>query len=434
MATKSITRATGRKHVQRLNSVMPDSKKNVIFRASNPDHEIANLRAQVARGGDAPIDTSALGWMLPCNRDKLARELAHVRGGRYDWRNNKSDREELIGKIKASADDAEVAKEVADYRKFELTSDLLATPFALAPFQSINLSGDELPQIITPKTRQYFSVGYIGQDGGTRHDQWRTTRSATEIEMRLASTPKVEYPLIDLQQGSVTEFDKINAQLRWDMEYKIDGFALQALNAGLMETGIKALLNIHPDIDQTVIPDGNVLDLTDVPTYGAAHVWTITRMKAMLDHFARWGYNFDPDGPISLQTMIMSPGNARDSWDYVDLVSGYDSSGSFKENQPTRTVTTGQRESIMQTGGLLQSAWGYNWQTQFQPRVVKGEAWCFTNQPVGWYFTKSEWDKVIEWKDTPEAVEQNIGAIMYRKALQFYMPQLWAYRYLKILF
>jgi hypothetical protein len=434
MATiKKLSRSQGRAKVNRLDKLMPNEKRNCIIRPISMDHEIANIRRQAKETSD-PIDTSALGWMLPHNRQKIARELASARGGRLNWRTNKKDREELIALLKGAAEphDTENTRELASYRTFEITSDLLATPFALSPFQSINLSGDELPQIITPKTRQYFEVTYMGQDGGARRDQWRTTKRAEEMEMRLVSTPRVEYPLVDLQQGSVVEFDKINAQMRWDMEYKIENLALESLNNSLMANGIRDLIQIHPDIDETAIPDTNILDLRDVPTYGTANVWTVTRLKALLNHFAQWGFGFDPDGPISLQTMIMSPKNARDSWDYVDLVSGYDST--FGEDQPSRTITSQQREQIMSSGGLMNSAWGYNWNTQFNPRVVKGEAWCFTNQPVGWYFTKTEMDRTIEWKDDPDSIEQNIGQILFRKALQFYQPSLWAYRYLKVLF
>lgn len=438
---KIKTRSQARARLRQIEKDFPGHKGAVQGTvACMPDSDIASLR-EARDEGRAEVDTSNMRWMLPFNRRKIAREYASAAGERLNWRTNAADYQLYERLIRGSFTDRQLSHELAQYRNFEITSDILATPFALGAFQSINLSADELPQIITPKARQYFNVRYIGQDGGARQDAWRTARSAENFEMRLLSTDKIEYPLMDLQQGNVNEVSTINAQLRYDMEMKIDTEALTSLDNNQMNSGIKALLNIHPQIDQSNLPDENYLDLTDTATYGPAQVFTIARLKAILFQMAKWGFGFDPDGPIQIQSMIMSPLHARDSWDYIDLVSGFDSSGETwnvngtnragrPSDDPNQMVTTQMREEIMRTGGMLQSGWGYNWTTQYQPRLAAGKIYVFTNQPVGWYFTKSEWDQVIEWKDQPDYVEQNMAAILMRRSLQFVQPELWAYRYL----
>jgi hypothetical protein len=404
--------------------------QSVEGRPVMPDKDIASIR-EMRNDGNAEVDTEHLTWMLGCNRRKVAREYASAHEGRFHWRTNEKDRNELMSLLKKSYMDQKVSAEIAQYRNFEITSDLLAMPFALGAFQSINLSADELPMIITPKARQYFQVRYIGQDGGPHQDQWRTTKSAENIEMNMLSTDKIEYPLMDLQQGDVNAFSVINEQLRFDMEMKIDDLALQNLDSGKVVSGLKALLNIHPLINQANLPDTNYLDLTNTGTYGTANTWTLPRLKALLDHISKWGFGFDPDGAITIQSMIMSPQNARDSWDYVDLVSGYNSANALVDS-PTNTIPSSMRENIMSTGGMIQSGWGHSWTTQYNARLAKGRAYVFTNQPVGWFFTKSEWDKTIEWKDHPDFVDQNIGQVVQKKTARFYMPSLWAYRYVII--
>jgi len=418
--------------MRQLDAQFPDNKRDVNI-SCNPAMEIANLRSCRDGFRTKEFDLSGMQWMQPFNRQKVAAELASAQEERFNWRGSLEDRDvlkKLMNDAYDSKENVGKAKELADYRQFEITTDILAMPFAFGAFQSINLSADELVQIITPKTRQYFNVMWMGQDGGTQRAQWRTARSATELEMRLVSTERVEYPLIDLQLGDVNEFDKINQQLRWDMEYKLDNLALESLLEGKAESGLRAKLNIHPDIDQDNIPDTNYLDLTNTSLYGADGVWTLQRLKAVLRHFAMWGYTAgaDPDGPIKLVSMLMSPQNAQDAWEYVDLVSGFDSS--FGEKRPSDTITQSQREQIMSSGSLMQSAWGHSWTTQFNARIKKGRLYCLTNQPIGWFFTKTDWDRVIEWRDDPEHVEQNIGEIMLRRSVNFVRPELWGYRYL----
>ena len=427
MAAKN-TKTRNRLRMERADAMFPDSDANIRCGHLDVAGEIASIREH-RQARQSFEDFDGADWMLDCNSRRILQSIQDSAEGFYNWRDNANDRAELASMMQQAYDDAQAAKELASYRQFEVTSDLLAIPFALTAFQSINLSADELPQIITPKARQYFTVRYMGQDGGARQDQWRTTRSAEEIEMRAISTDKIEYPLLDLQQGNVNEFDKINAQLRFDMEMKIDELAKAMLDAGVVTSGIKDLLNIHPRINQTNIPDDNYLDLTSTGTYGTAHVLTIQRIKAILARMSMWGFGLDPDGPVRIKSMIMSPLHARDSWDYVDNVTGWNTTG---ESNPVNTVPRDTRNSIFAGGSMVTSAWGYNWNNIFNTQLAAGRLYVLTNQPVGWYFTKTNYDRMIEWKDQPDNIEQNQAQVLYRKALQFHMPDLWAYRFLVV--
>lgn len=365
-------------------------------------------------------------WYLPLNQRKWARQQSEGRANRLDWRNNKEHRELLSAKIRRSGERTEpgykAKLELNAYREFELLQDLFAIPFAMGPFQAINLSSDELPLIVFPKARQYFGVRYIGLDGSARQDQWRDERSVEQHEMRVISTDKIEYPLWDVQQGNVNRQSDINAQLRFDMEMKLDELAQAQIDAAKTTSGLRDLLSLHPLIVAANIPDTNYLDLTGVDTINKL---SLEKWKRILSHINSFGPGTDPDRTLTINAVIMSPQNVRDQWDYIDLVSGF-SGGD--EIEPAGTVLTSVREEIYRTG-MLNSAWGYNWSSVPNNRLDKGRLYVFTNLPLGWFFTKTEMDQLLIW-DGPDQLDENLGQIVWRRVFQFVVPDLWKHRVL----
>src|SRR5688572_7977629 len=142
MATATKSRSKGRQHLQKLDQQFPTAKKNVIIFPSNSMAiEVANIRTQRNIEQKKEFDLSGCMWMLPHNRQKVAAELASAQEGRFNWRYNAADRTELKELIIASEREipsGEKSADIASYRQFEISSDLLAMPFALGAFQSIN--------------------------------------------------------------------------------------------------------------------------------------------------------------------------------------------------------------------------------------------------------------------------------------------------------
>lgn len=365
----------------------------------------------------------AIPWMLPLNQRKVATEQANARHNSFDWRNNADHRERFSKLIRTSAERSDeglrTRLELNAYRQFELLRDMFAIPFAMAPFQAINLSADELPLIVFPKARQYFEVRFIGQDGGARQDMWRDEKSVEQHEMRSISTDKIEFPLIDIQQGNVNRQTDINAQLRFDMEMKFDKLAQDTIDAAETNSGLRDLLNLHPLIVAANIPDKNHLDLTAT----LPGVLTLAKWKTILSHINSFGPGIDPDRSIAINSVIMSPQNIRDQWDYVSLVSGF-SGGD--EVEPVDTLPTSVRDNIFSTG-MMNSAWGYTWTTMPNARLDVGRLYVFTNQPLGWFFTKTDFDQLLVW-DGPDQQEENLGQIVWKRVYQFVVPSLWKHR------
>jgi hypothetical protein len=362
------------------------------------------------------------------NRDHVERVVANRRENTFN-RSDKNDLKKFRQLLKDSARDEGVARELADYRQFELTADVMASPFALAAFQEVPLSATELPMIVRPRSRnsQRFTVRRASVDGGQYSAQWQTTKSAETAEMDLLSTDKVEYSLVDIQQGNVSEFDNINVELTYDMEMKIDGLAKTNIDAQQTASGLRDNLSIHPLVQVDTIPDTNYLDL-DTLYPGDPDVLTIEKLKYILNHVALLEAAFQKEG-LKMQSIQMSPLNLRDAWDFTDLV--YDATGS--EIAPKQTVTTPVREQIFSTGAIT-NAWGMTFSWVPNTQIPKGKMYVFFNQPLGWMFTKTEFDKLFKWDESNsmDHAEANIGEIMWRRCLAFYMPDLWKYRILII--
>lgn len=405
-----------RQQVNAAESLFPGDK--ITATALPPSGEIASVLA--GRPGASALN---IPWMLHANREKLHRELASYRQGLFDV-NDPEQLADYQALIRASGKDRVAGAELAAYRQFVLTNEIVASKFAFGAFQQVTLGADELPIIIKPKKRQYFNVRYIGNDGQARRDQWQDSRSASLLEMRRLSTDKIEYPLFDIQTGRIEAQNEINAQLKWDMDFKLDILAQDQLDANVTDSGLRALLSLHPKIIQANVPDKNHLDLTGV---GTAGVFDITKLKTILAHIASWGVDgITPDGGFTIQTIIISPQNMRDQWDFVNLVSGF----SGGDSQPDTVVPTPVREQIFNTG-VMNHAWGYTWNTIPNARIDKGRLYVFSNKPVGWFFTKPEFDQVLTW-DGPDFQERNEGHVVYNKVVQFVMPDLWLHHYLVV--
>lgn len=414
----ATSRKTDTPHEERLNAQYPNRPGCIT--ATPLVADIASVR----RGEHAPSEVS---WLLPANRAILNRRAEIATENRFD-RSNPADMREYSDRIRAASDNPDRARELAAYRIFELTSDVMASPFALGAFQGINLSADELPSIIRPRSRNYqrFTIRTIGQDGGARQDQIKTTKAFEAYEMDMISTDKVEYNIYDIQQGSVEGVEIADRELAYDMDMKIDYTAETNMFAAKTISGLRALLNIHPLIVSANLPDTNYLDLNTMHA-GNAGVLTIEKLKSILDHMAKFGA-VGGDGvgeSLAIQSIVMSPQNLRDPWDFIDLVASGD--GTVKP-LPGETVPREVRNQIFQSG-MFTSAWGQNFSWIPNGRIAKGRMYVFTNQPLGWFFTKTEFDRLIRW-DGPDNIEQNYGQVVMQRCLQFIIPDLWKHRVL----
>ena len=388
-------------------------------RSESPVSQIRSIRA--GRGSIDDCD-----WMLPGNIETQKDEFASFQEGRFDRR----DQDDLVryrNLIVAASDTANIKaqRELAEYRKFEITSDVMAVPWSMAAFQTVPLKPNELPMIERPQSKNLnsFNVSYVGIDGGRYSAQWRTTKEAETMEMEMLTTDRVEYSIMDLQQGDISQVDAINQRLLYDLEMKMDILAKANIDAAKVVSGLQDTMNIHSSVVLANIPDTNYLDLTAV---GTAGVLDIAKFKTILALVTKFGSAGGADVPIQMRSVMLSPQNMQDQWDFVSLVSGF-SGGDAVE--PKDTVPTSVRDNIF-ANGMFSSAWGYNFNWVPNNQLAKGKLYIITDQPIGWLFTKPIFDKMLKWDETnsPDHAERNMGELLYQKAVKFVVPDEWRYR------
>jgi hypothetical protein len=401
-----------------LDERFPDTEK-IIARPSNPQQAYERAR----RGEDC----ANIPWMNPRNVEAVNGLVKTRLDNSFDL-TKPEDRAEYRKRLVASGSNKQAAEEMATYRSFEITNDIMASPFALAAFQVIDLSPDELPLIERPRSRNFqrFTIRSQGIDGGSRQQQWQTTKSVSQFELDSIASDRLNYPLMDIQQGDISVSENINVELKYDMEMKIDALSKTNIDAVSADNGLRALLSIHPSVNTANIPDANHFDL-NVLFPGNPGVLTIQKMKFILNQIALLqGAGGVLDG-ININTIMLSPQNMRDSWDFIDLVSGV---GSGTEGvAPEQTVTRETRQAIYQSG-MFTSAWGYNWSWTPNSQLAKGKMYIFMNQPIGWMFTKQSMDRVYTWNEanSPDHAEANFGEVMMRRILSFLTVDVWKYR------
>ncbi len=402
-----------------LEDRFPGGSESIAARPSNPQQ--AFLRA---RKGE---DCANVPWINPDNHETLNTMVKSRIDNTFDM-SKPEDRAEYRKRLIATGHSAQAAEEMAAYRTFEITNDVMASPFALSAFQVIDLSPDELPMITRPRSRnlQRFTVRSQGIDGGSRQQQWQTTKAVSQYELDSLATDRLNYPLMDIQQGDISASEAINVELKYDMEMKIDALAKTNIDATSVDSGLRNLLSIHPAVNTSNLPDANHFDL-NVPFPNNPGVLTIQKLKYILNQIALLQSAGGVLEGLTIQTVMLSPQNMRDSWDFIDLVSGV---GSAQEGvKPEQTVTRETRQEIFKSG-MFTSAWGYSWNWTPNSQIAKGKMYIFMNQPIGWMFTKQSMDKTYTWNDTnsPDHAEANMGEVMMRRILSFLRPDLWAYR------
>jgi hypothetical protein len=413
VASKEIARAEG---------MFPGRNVKVVGSSLDLNHALQMVRTGQLAAADLPV-------ILSSNRAKIEKELASLNENRYD-RTNKEDRAAYKALLQKSLHDKGAAKELADYRVFEITNDVMASPWALTAFQIINLSAEELPLIERPQSKNLnsFETRSVGIDGGARMAQWESMQQFETMNVEAISTDKVEYRLMDLQTGDISQADAITARLKYDMEMKIDALAKANIDAALAASGLRDDLNIHPSIDSTNIPDKNYLDLS-ATDYGAVGKITIERLKAILAHMMLFGSVGGSSEPFKISTIMLSPQHLSDPWEFTDLVS--ETSGTSTSAAIQGTVTPSVRQAIFQSG-MITSAWGNTFSWTPNAQLPKYRLYVLTSLPLGWMFTKTVYDRTITFDDSnsPQHALENRGEIMLRRTCTFHTPSIWRQRIL----
>ena len=425
---------TVQKTIEKLENQFPGNSIKVV--GEHPASAFQRMKA-------GELEIANVPYILPDNHSQISSSIASFRENSFQ-RNKQEDLarykrliQKSVGIGATSEEEQKVAsRELAAYRVFELTADVLASPWCMSAFQQINLSSDEIVMIKRPASFNLngFTVRSVSLNGYAYQERWETTAQAEFILMEMLGTDGVRLPLRDLQRGDISQVDAADAKLKYDMTIKMDTLAKTNIDAAKQTSGLRALLNIHPSVVAANIPDTNYLDLSDA-AYGTSGKITLPKIKAILSHISRFGSAGGADVPISIKNIMMSPQNIQDPWDFIDLVSGWDTSGESwggpAVDNPLHVVPSAVRDQIFQTGAIT-NAWGHTFNWTPNSQLGAGKMYITTNQPLGWHFTKTEFDRMIRFDETnsKDHMMNDEVEFFYKKTSKFYVPDLWKNRIL----
>lgn len=361
---------------------------------------------------------------------KYIKQLQEIRKfGEFDVHDEKGRNE--YAQFLCNSFGLETADAYADlnaYMEFVINTDVMASPWAMSAFQVVPLKSDTLPLIKFPRSRnhQRFTVKSVALDGGTSRNQWRETRDVLALEMEMIGTETIEYSTRNLQTGDINAGKDLERELKYDLSMKVDSLALANIDAAQVASGLRDSLNIHPSIVVANIPDKNYLNLNGTNP----GILTLDKVKQIVTHINRFGSAGDADEKFSISSIQISPQNMEDPWDFVSMVAGWNVSDPNQE-LPKNTVPDSVREQIYNTG-MITSAFGQKLSWVPNPQLAKGKMYVTTTAPLGWMFTKPEYDQFF-WYDertSPQHAQNGTGEMLAKKALKFYVPDAFRQRIL----
>lgn len=306
-----------------------------------------------------------------------------------------------------------------------VNSDVLAHTFALGFFQQNTLQPTEWPVIESDNRDKNYSCVTIGEDGSSPQKMRVPRQSHAEYLIRQLVTPEVFYPLMSLQTGNVSQAEKVQQEIAYELRLKLDQLALAVLDAGVKASGLRSTLNLHPSVVTANIPTKNYYDLSAADS----GTLTLAKLKDVLDYFERFSSDVELDGaPLEIKTIYMSSQQKRDIWDFVSLVAGYNLSGAVQD--PKNTVTPDMRQGIF-TSGKINSLFGYPVSIVTRNTLAKGTMYISSNKPAALLWTKPAFDKLVI-NDSPDLLKQNKNSMFMQMAYAMALPSEWTYRFMKV--
>ena len=255
----------------------------------------------------------------------------------------------------------------------------------------------------------------VGQDGGLRTVQADLDKLQYPVQLHWLWSQEVEYPLMDIYKGSVSDLALATIDAARDLAAKINALCGSYILAGASGSRIGAFtLDGTPDahyiahslIDTSNLPTTNLL----VPAAGntTTSYFRKENLDQIIEYAASWGAGAFPDGDLQLTAIHLASKNSTDWLKQVTL-------GSVSNFVVDQIFNGG---AVVNYGGVKIPVVADN----TIPATGAGYAYARFNKPIGVMLEKPGMDMI----STEENARKNKGSFSQGKVYGFGMPRPWA--------
>jgi hypothetical protein len=302
--------------------------------------------------------------LLPANASLIGKNLNALASAREEV-----SREERRQALMETHGNEEKARAFAALRKEVLSISMLPELVANEIFELRPLAKDERILLQTTK-RGSYSVRVVDHHGGVPKDEWIFPDTQATYDVYKISTDEVFYPVDSLVQGNLDASDRVNEDLAFDYQNKIDT-DVWTLWLSIFDTFPAGTYDRHSRINSSNVPSTNVITAT---SEGAI---TVNVMKSLLAHMLLIGRR--------IRTIYVSPQDMPDIWDWtpVNVSSGADKSA--------HVINDSLHENI-QTSGVVNQMFGYSINWKPLNILATGTMYVTTDMPSGILYYKPDFE------------------------------------------
>ncbi len=324
--------------------------------------------------------------------------------------------QESVDFLKAAAQDPEKMRQLNEVRVFQIGTYVLPK-LVFGRFFEIEVLGPDDQAVLFNDSKTEITVGYIGD--ANRPKTFRVSPESTSslVEMKLISTERVRYKIMDLMRGRIDDVAKRNFDLAFDLANKIDELEYTLLTTAASSGGAYGNFTTTGDksarsyvrnsrVISSYLPTTNDID---VGTPSTVTKFSVAVLDAIAKYCNAWGDSF-ADGPLRpTGEILMPPSDIEDIDDDITTTIG---SNKFTDE-------------VMSQGYYNGITWkGIPWKFTPVNTIPIGTCYPIFNKPVGKLFLKPIWDKhqVFTSDSHPGLVDPNYGEEYMQKAIGLCIP------------
>lgn len=287
-------------------------------------------------------------------------------------------------------------------------------------YEVANLKDDERP-VYQNNTMNEVTITYIAQDGQQVQRDIIKPQEEGLIDMRIITTPEIEYKLTDVYRGNVVDSAMATLNLSYDMANQREALAMTLLGTGIGNftlTGNKQsrVYLANSRINASNLPTTNSITLTG---NSSSTNFRFLVFKAIKKYGEQWGKAFR-EGPVVPTGRILVP-----SLDAADIAD---------EIVPTGATANNVADRLMDEGYAQIHYLGRDWTLVTDNTLAPKSCYAEFTRKAGRIYLKPGLDKEKSDEDSYEAAQKNRGKRFMQSPIGLYMPQPTRVNLLKVVY